>query len=242
MKRTAFIEKLRKPEVDYREFRLSKLNEPRFSHLKLLGGWIVYFAFFFLTENLIPVSKCHVVHCALDDVIPFNEYFLIFYCLWFALIAVSLGYYLLYDTERFRELQIFIMTTQAVAMAVYIIYPSVQMLRPEVMPNDGFLCSVMSFIYAFDTPTGVCPSLHVAYSAGIASVWCRDENAPKWWKAVIVILVIMICISVTFVKQHSVVDIMAAIPVCMIAEYVVYGDHAKKVRERIRNQLQHIQI
>ena len=68
---------MRRPVIDYREFRLSKLNDPQFSHLKLLFGWVVYFAFYFLTENLIPEESCHVVHCYLDDVIPFCEAFLI---------------------------------------------------------------------------------------------------------------------------------------------------------------------
>ena len=54
---------MKTPVVDYREFRLKKLNEPRFSHLKLLVGWLVYFLFYFLTENLIPASTCHPVHC-----------------------------------------------------------------------------------------------------------------------------------------------------------------------------------
>ena len=31
---------MRKPTVDYRSFRLSKLNTPEFSHLKLLFGWV----------------------------------------------------------------------------------------------------------------------------------------------------------------------------------------------------------
>ena len=34
---------MRKPEIDYRTFRLSRLNDPQFAHLKLLGGWIWYF-------------------------------------------------------------------------------------------------------------------------------------------------------------------------------------------------------
>lgn len=54
---------MRKPEIDYRSFRLSKLNDPQFAHLKLLGGWIGYFIMYFLTENLIPEESCHVVHC-----------------------------------------------------------------------------------------------------------------------------------------------------------------------------------
>ena len=56
---------MKKPMVDYREFRLSRLNDPRFSHLKLLLGWVGYFVLYFLTENLIPAEKCTPVHMCL---------------------------------------------------------------------------------------------------------------------------------------------------------------------------------
>ena len=214
---------MKKPVVDYREFRFTRLNEPRFSHMKLLGGWIVYFIFYFLTENLIPAERCHVIHCALDDLIPFNEYFALFYCFWYVLLVASLLYFFLYDIPRFKQLQIYIMVTQAAAMLIYTVYPSIQLLRPETMPRDNLLCDVMAFIYAFDTPTGVCPSLHVAYSMGIASVWCRDNKAPAAWKTFVVLSAVMISISITFVKQHSAVDILAAIPVGLLADYLVFG-------------------
>ena len=97
---------MNKPAVDYRKFRLSRLNEPRFAHLKLLGGWIVYFALYFLTENLIPQSRCHVIHCALDDVIPFCEGFAVLYCYWYVLLVGSLLYFFLYDIPRFKQLQV----------------------------------------------------------------------------------------------------------------------------------------
>ena len=212
-----------KPTVDYREFRLSRLNEPRFAHVKLLGGWLVYFLFYFLTENLIPPERCHVIHSALDDLIPFNEYFAVFYCFWYVLLVGSLLYYFLYDVESFKNLQRFIIVTQVAAMLVYILYPSIQLLRPAVMPRDNILCRLMFAIYAFDTPTGVCPSLHVAYSIGIASVWCKDRRAPGWWKAFVVVCAVLISLSTAFVKQHSVIDIASALPVGLLAEYLVYG-------------------
>ena len=214
---------MKAPVVNYREFRFSRINEPRFTHVKLLVGWLIYFALYFLTENLIPAEKCHVIHCKLDDIVPFNEYFVLFYCFWFLLLAGSLLYFFLYDIPSFKRLQVYIMVTQAVAMFVYIVYPSVQQLRPAVMPRDNLFCRVLTFIYAFDTPTGVCPSLHVAYSMGIASVWCKSKDASKLWKAFIVAVVLCISASVAFVKQHSCVDILAAIPVGLLAEYLTYG-------------------
>ncbi len=214
---------MRQPVVDYREFRFSKLNDPEFSHLKLLGGWIFYFAMYFITENLIPYENCHVIHCALDDMIPFSEYFLLAYCGWYFLVFGSLLYFLLYNVEAFKKLQTFIIITQVIAMTVYVIYPSRQDLRPETFVNDNFLTHLMAFIYAFDTPTGVCPSLHVAYSVGIGSVFWKQKDVPLWWKHFMVIAVIIISISTAFVKQHSCVDILAAIPVCLVAEALVYG-------------------
>ena len=213
---------MKQPVVDYREFRLSRINEPRFAHLKLLLGWVGYFILYFLTENLIPLEKCHLIHSPLDDLIPFNEWFFIPYTFWFFLVAGSLLWFLLYDVESFRGLSKFIIVTQVVAMAAYILYPSRQDLRPEVFPRDNFLTHVAAFIYAFDTPTGVCPSLHVAYSMGIASTWVKKQDAPTAWKVFVVLAAVVISIATAFVKQHSVVDILWALPLSLLAEWVVY--------------------
>ena len=66
---------MKRPVVDYRELRLSNIREQRFSHLFLLLGWLVYFAFYFLTENLIPAENCTPIYSPLDDLVPFCEWF-----------------------------------------------------------------------------------------------------------------------------------------------------------------------
>jgi hypothetical protein len=214
---------MKKQPYDYSGFSLERLNEPRFSHLKLLGGWIAYFALYFITENLIPPERCHPVHCALDDLIPFNEFFVIFYVGWYFLVFGALAYTLFYDVPAFRKLQTFIMITQAVAMLCYILWPSRQDLRPEVFPRQNILTDIIKFIYSFDTNTGVCPSLHAAYSLGILSVGLKDKSLSTGWKAALTFLVIMICLAVCFVKQHSAVDVFTALPVSLLAEILVYG-------------------
>ena len=214
---------MKKPVVDYRQFRPNRINEPQFAHLKYLLGWVGYFILYFLTENLIPPEACHSIHSPLDDLIPFNEFFAIPYTFWYLLIIFSLVYFALYHPESFKRLMIFIIVTQVVAMAAYIIYPSRQDLRPEEFERQNVLTAVMALIYKFDTNTGVCPSLHVAYSIGIASTWLKYKGASPLWKGFVVFAVFMICISVAFVKQHSVVDIWAAMPVCLLAELIAYG-------------------
>lgn len=193
----------------------------------LLLGWLVYFLLYFLTEKLIPADACHVIHCALDDRIPFCEWFAVFYVGWYGLIVLSLMYFLFCSVESFRKLQIYIMITQALAVLIYILYPSRQMLRPEVFPRENLATAVMGLLYRIDTNTCVFPSLHAAISIAIASVWIRDKSVKPWIKAVIAIFCFLVCLSVCFVKQHSALDVLAAIPVCLVAEWFVFGRRAK---------------
>lgn len=214
---------MKKPVVDYRKFRLSKLRTPEFSHLLLLLGWVVYFAMYLLTENLIPHDICVPVHCALDDLIPFCEFFVIPYVFWYFLIAGTLLYFALYNTDSFRKFQIFIIVTQAVAMTIYILYPNRQDLRPEEFPRDNVFTWLVNLLYTADTSTNVCPSLHVAYSIGIASAWLKERDVHPGWKVFILISVLLICMSTTFIKQHSALDALVALPVCLLAEILAYG-------------------
>lgn len=223
---------MKKPQVDYRQFRFSKLNTPEFSHLKLLSAWLFYFLFYFLTENLIPAEECFVMHCALDDAIPFCEYFAFFYVFWYFLVAGSLLYFALYNVEGFRNLMKYIIVTQVVAMAVYIFFPNRQDLRPEVFPRDNFFTHVMALLYSIDTSTNVCPSLHVAYSLAIASAFLKEKDLSRFWKAGIVTVVVLICMSTAFVKQHSVIDIFCGILTGLVAELLVYGKPFLEKRER----------
>ena len=112
----------------------------------------------------------------------------------------------------------------------YIIYPSRQDLRPDVFPRENIFTHIMAFIYDFDTNTGVCPSMHVAFSLGVLSVALKSSRLKKYSKVLVTIFVICVCLAVCFVKQHSVVDVIAAIPVCIVAELFAYGKDYRKAR------------
>ena len=213
---------MRKPAVDYRKLRFHNINTPQFRHLLLLLGWVVYFLLYYLTESLIPEESCHLIHTTLDDEIPFCEAFVVFYVGWYVLLAFSLVWFLIYHVQSFCNLQTYIIIVQLLATAVYILYPSKQALRPEVFPRENILTVFMDFIYRIDTPTGVFPSLHVAISTGIASTWLREKTVPAWVRWLIALFCLGVCLSVSFVKQHSVLDIFGAIPLCLFAEWFVF--------------------
>ncbi|MBE6915676.1 MAG: phosphatidic acid phosphatase [Ruminococcaceae bacterium] len=214
---------MRKPVVEYKDFRLSRIREPQYRHLLYLIGWPIYFMLYFLTENLIPLEACTPIWCPLDDVIPFCEWFVIPYVGWYLLIVGSLWYLARYNPKQFENLMKFIIVTQTVAMAVYILFPNRQDLRPLAFERKNILTWIVSLLYSADTSTGVCPSLHVAYSIGIASTFLKEKTVSKLTRILITLFCISVCLSVSFIKQHSVVDIVAALPVCLLAEWIAFG-------------------
>lgn len=219
---------MRKPVVDLKGFRLSKITQPEYRHFLYIGTWLIYLIMHLLTESFIPVDKCYVVHGALDDVIPFCEYFIIPYVTWYLLIAVSIVYFALYSPENFKRMMIFMFVVQMLGMVIYIVFPNRQDLRPEVFPRDNFCTDIVKLIYSLDTNTNVCPSMHVAISVSLISTWVKEKSAPAVAKILVVVFCLVVCISVAFVKQHSVVDIYAAMPVCLVAEVIAFWKYWKE--------------
>ena len=229
---------MKKPVVDYRAFRLSKLMQPEYRHILLLLGWVGYFVMYAITERVIPEGRCHNMNRAIDDAIPFQEGFVVFYVYWYVYLVGVLLWYFLYDIPRFKQLQIFIIITQAVAMITYIVYPSIQTGRPDLnmLGRSNFFTWVLNIIYHFDTPTCVNPSLHVAYSFGIASVVLKDTNAKKSLKAGIVFSAIIISISTLYVKQHAALDVLGGVLLGIFAGMIVFGKswYLPRLRSLIR--------
>ena len=193
---------MNKPTVNYKNLRINNITSPDFRHLFLILGWPLYFVLYYLTEKFIPTENCHIVYSFFDDLIPFCEFFVIPYVLWYALLAFTLIYFLFYSVQSFKTLQLYLIIVQLLATIIFIVYPTKQMLRPEEFARDNILTDLVGSLYSADTNTGVCPSLHVAMSIGIASAWLKEKSAHFIFKTFIVIFCIIICISTAFIKQH----------------------------------------
>ncbi len=210
--------------IDYREFRMNKLNTPEFQHLKLLFFWPVYGIVFFLLERGLKLNY-HPVHCPLDDKIPFCEYFLIPYYFWFVFLIGMFLYTLLVDTKCFCRYMIFIMITYTVTCMIYLIYPTCQELRPEIFVRDNVFTDVVKFLYVFDTNTNVCPSIHVIGSLAVLfASWHTPRFRRFGWQIFFWGSAVLICLSTVFLKQHSVIDLVAAIPLCLIGYPIAFGN------------------
>ena len=81
--------------------------------------------------------------------------------------------------------------------------------------GDGIHSGVLNDV------TAVSAGRVYVYSGGIASAWCRRKGTSPLLRIFVVLSAIAISVSTAFVKQHSVVDILAAIPLCLLAALFV---------------------
>ena len=202
-------------------------------NLRYILFWPIYIACFVGLEMVDYGQRFHLVHCFLDDMIPFNEFFVIPYLTWHPLIAITLIYTLINETDNFRNLMKFFILTFVVTMVIYMVYPTCLELRPVSFERDNILVDVVKFVYFVDTPQNVCPSLHIIGSLGLlfASWDTRGrDSVPK--KVFMALAVVFICLSTLFMKQHSVIDVIVAIPISFIGWVICFrGKEIDKIRD-----------
>lgn len=197
--------------------------------LLLLLYWPLYLVMFFFVERFYPVEHYHVMHCALDDMIPFNEFFLIPYLFWFIFLAGMVAYTLWREPAAFTRMMRFIILTYTTAIVIYLLFPTCQELRPVVFERDNVFTRFLFYFYQFDTNTNVCPSVHVIGSfAVVFAAWDTERFSTPMWKAVYLLIALLICVSTLFLKQHSILDMLAAIPICAVGYVLVYRAKLQK--------------
>ena len=202
--------------------QFTKWVRDNWNDLRLLLYWPFYMLTF-LAFELATNRNFHVMHCSLDDVIPFCEWFFIPYLAWFPYM-IGMGIYSFFaDREVYRRYMWYIIVSYSIGLLVFALYPTVQQLRPVSFAENNALTSFIRAFYAFDSNTNVCPSLHVVGSVAVmhAGLRCRKLQHPLW-KAFFLIMTGLISVSTVFMKQHSALDIPPSILVCVIAYLFAY--------------------
>lgn len=218
--------------IDYRKFRFSKLNTPEFSHLKYLIFWPIYGLVFITLERGLTLNYTYM-HCALDDKIPFLEWFIIPYLFWFVYMVGFILYTLLFDSKAFVHFMKLIIITCSISCITYVVYPTAQALRPPALPRDNIFSDIVKAFYAFDMNTNVCPSIHVASSIAILmAAWNSERLRSKLWRAAFTVTTATISLSTLFVKQHSVIDVIWGVILSVFAYGAVYAVEFFKMREK----------
>ena len=210
---------------------------------KYRHGWVflyifIYLPWFFYLEKHITTDY-HLIYTTLDDKIPFIEYFIVPYTLWFLFIAVTIGYFFFFgEKSEFYRLIILLFSGMTIFLIISTIYPNGLQLRPETFTRDNIFVDMVKQLYAVDTSTNVLPSIHVYNSLGayIAVSHCNKLKQHRWIQILTLLLTISIILSTMFLKQHSIIDVVAAFFMAGILYIIVY----KPVRLRGKNSLENL--
>jgi len=193
--------------------------------IKLALPAIAYFTFylcwFYIIERA-PERDYTIIHMKMDDRIPFCEYFIIPYFLWFGYVAWILFYLFFTNEKDFLKCCTFFFSGMTIFLVVSTLFPNIHYLRPSVMPRDTIFTKMVVFLYSIDTSTNLWPSIHVYNSMGV--LFAVNHNGRLSSKPFIrlscFILTILIILSTVFLKQHSVYDVMTGI-LMGVAIYII---------------------
>ena len=172
---------------------------------------IFYLSVFHSLEANVPLRSI-LVHCRLDDLIPFCKYAVIPYFAWFVWIPFTL-FYLLWKAPRedFWRLCLPLFSGMTIALACYAVLPTALDLRPYWVPGSDIFAQTVRFLYRTDTATNVCPSIHVFNSVTLLLAYYRSRifDAPRrrWMRPAAAVLCISIVCSTVLLKQHSCIDV-----------------------------------
>lgn len=201
----------------------------KYKHAWVFLYGFIYIPWFLYLENRTSI-RYHVIHSALDDHIPFVEYFIIPYLLWFVLIASVILYFFFTDKDLFYRLTGFLFLGMTLFLLICTIFPNAVNLRPQVFPRDNMFTDIVQKLYMADTPTNVLPSVHVFNSVGVCIAAHHSpalrRKPPVYFG--IYLLSFLIILSTMFLKQHSVIDVVAAIGMACIIYPFVYVTQEKK--------------
>ena len=190
-----------------------------------MAGYLVfYLAFFFLLEKTVLVPDL-ILHCTLDDLIPFCKYAIIPYYLWFLWIPGTL-FFLLFRAPRwdFWRLCLPLFIGMTLALLFCAVVPSGVYLRPGYVPGTDVFAEAVRDLYRADTSTNVFPSIHVLNAVTLDLAWQRYLRRGVPFRIPLCcaahLLDFAIIASTMLLKQHSAMDAMGGVLLALLLDRV----------------------
>ena len=208
-------------EVNLRAARIRKIRFARRTEvlrrktpvaLPMVIYGAIYMLCFCALEN-VRFGHYTLMYVPVDEIIPFNDIFIIPYLFWFLLVPSVLLYLLLYDEPVFRKTCWLLALGMTAFLVISAVYPTMLHLRPYYVPGTDLCARMVRWLYATDPAINVFPSIHV-YNTCAVLYGVYQSSGRLFRKDKFRIAVTSICIAIVmstlFLKQHSVLDVAGA--------------------------------
>ncbi len=197
----------------------------KYRHALVLLYGLIYMPCFIWLESRANLPY-HVIHVRLDDLIPFSEVFIVPYLLWFVYVAAVFVYlFFQFDKKKeFYQYCIFLFTGMTLFLVVSTVYPNGHLLRPASFERHNIFTFAVQMLYRTDTATNIFPSIHVfnSIAAHVAVAKNRKLGGNIWIRGGSFLLMVSIILATMFLKQHSVLDVIAGTLLGVLMEQLVY--------------------
>ena len=201
----------------------------KYKHAWVFIYALIYFPWFYYLEKTIT-QNYSLIQTSFDEKIPFVEFFIIPYLLWFVFMIVTVGYFFFKDRNEFYRLILFLVIGMTLFLMISTLWPNGQTLRPKYFERDNIFLDMVKHLYSTDTPTNVFPSIHVYNTLGCYIAIRRSKHLKdiRWVQSTTFIISVLIILSTMFLKQHSFIDGIAAGIFAVISYVFIYAEEYKR--------------
>ncbi len=193
---------------------------------------VFYMPTFFWVESLEPAGGFHIIHTAVDNMIPVVEVFIIPYALWLPYLVIGMIAIAIRSRKLSRKTSYMLMAGMTLFIVISLVYPNALELRAAIPDRQNIFMDLIKYLHSIDTPTDVLPSLHVYDAIVVAAGLHLTFRDKKVMLVLSDILTVLIVLSTMFIKQHSIIDVISAIilfiPVFIVICFVIKPVGKKK--------------
>ena len=145
--------------------------------------------------------------------------------------AGTIVFFLFRNKEDYYRICTFLFSGMTISLIICTFFPNGQDLRPVVFERENMFVDAVRVLYRTDTCTNVFPSLHV-FNSLCACIAIHESEKVRTHKAVCIsayVLAGLIILATMFLKQHSVLDVIAAAVMAFVLYQIVYAPEKKRV-------------
>ena len=195
-----------------------------YGYLWVIPAYALLYMTWFIYLEKRSTPSYHIIHMILDDSIPFCEFFIIPYFLWFLFVPFSVLLMIAAGRREFNREFTFLSIGMTLFLIVSTVYPNGALLRPTVFPRNNIFTDMVISLYGTDTATNLFPSIHVYNSLGamFGVLNCKKYRHNRFLRMSSVVMCLLIILSTVFLKQHSVFDVLTGLFMGAVMYVAVY--------------------